>query len=211
MQTNCIKKLCRIVLITLLCASLLTGCSESGQELSHLMNNKEEQSFDYEVPKSQPSVLVNQLGYHPESVKNVIFIGQNVPDQFTIVDEKTGEEVFVGDIEHKGFQQDVGMNVSIGTFTNFTKEGKYYILCDTIGQSYHFSISDMIYDNLFTDLLKEITDNRWQEYHSETEEIYKIDEENSLEISGGWYTSITDEKKVRDVKSGCETLFTPAF
>lgn len=206
MQTNCIKKLCRIVLITLLCASLLTGCSESGQELSHLMNNKEEQSFDYEVPKSQPSVLVNQLGYHPESVKNVIFIGQNVPDQFTIVDEKTGEEVFVGDIEHKGFQQDVGMNVSIGTFTNFTKEGKYYILCDTIGQSYHFSISDMIYDNLFTDLLKEITDNRWQEYHSETEEIYKIDEENSLEISGGWYTSITDEKKVRDVKSGCETL-----
>ena len=30
----------------------------------------------------------------------------------------------------------------------------YPLLCDTIGQSYHFSVSDMIYDSLFTDLLK---------------------------------------------------------
>ena len=206
MRINCFQKICRTFLTTLLSVSLLTGCSGNELDLSHLTDNKDKQTFDYEVPKSQPSVLVNQLGYHPESVKNVIFIGQNVPDQFSIIDEKTGEEVFVGEIEHKGYQQDAGMNVSIGTFTNFTKEGKYYILCDTIGQSYHFSISDMIYESLFTDLLKEISDNRWQEYHSETEEIYKTDEENSMEVSGGWYTTITDDKKVRDVKKGCETL-----
>ena len=206
MRINCIKKIYRTFFTALLCVSLLVGCSGNQTDLSYLTDNKKEQSFDYEVPESRPSILVNQLGYHPESVKNVIFIGQNVPDSFSIIDEKTGEEVFVGEIEHKGFKQDVGMNVSIGTFTNFTKEGNYYILCDTVGQSYHFSISDMVYDSLFTDLLKEITDNRWQEYHSETEEIYKIDEENSLEVSGGWYTDITEEQKVRDVKVGCETL-----
>ena len=200
------KKICSSFLATLICASLLVGCSGNKTDLSYLTNNKEQQSFEYEVPKSKPSILVNQVGYHTDSVKNVIFIGENIPDSFVIVDEKTEEVLYTGKIEKKGYQQDVGMNVGIGAFTEFTKEGSYYILCDTIGQSYHFSISDMIYDSLFTDLLKEISDNRWQTYHSQTEEFYSIDEENTIEVSGGWYTSVTDEKKVRDVRDGCETL-----
>lgn len=206
MRKNYFYNIFRTILVTLLSAALLTGCSGTELDLSQITDKKGQQTFDYEVPVSQPSILVNQLGYHPESVKNVIFIGQSVPDNFSIINVKSGEEVFVGDIEHKGYQQDVGMNVSIGTFTDFTKEGEYYILCDTIGQSYHFSISDMIYDSLFTDLLKEISDNRWQEYHTESEEVYELEEENSIEVSGGWYTTITEDEKIRDVKTGCETL-----
>ena len=76
----------------------------------------------------------------------------------------------------------MGTNVGIGAFTEFNKEGSYYILCDTIGQSYHFSISDMIYDSLFTDLLKEISDNRWQTYHSQTEEFWEFCPENEKEV-----------------------------
>lgn len=206
MKINDFKKVYRIFITTFLCLSLLTGCSGSELDLSYLTDKKEEQVFDYEVPKSQPSVLVNQVGYYPTSVKTAIFIGQDIPENFSVIDEKTGEEVYTAKIEHKGFGQDIGMNVGFGTFTDFAKEGNYYILCDTIGQSYHFSISDMVYDSLFTDLLKEISDNRWQEYHSETEEIYQLDETNSIEVSGGWYTHLTKEQKVRDVKAGCDTL-----
>ncbi len=206
MKINDFKKTFHTFLTTFLCVSLLTGCSGNELDLSYLTDKKEEQVFDYEVPKSQPSVLVNQVGYHPESVKTAIFIGQDIPEDFSIINEKTGEEVYTGKIEHKGFGQDIGMSVGVGTFSDFVKEGNYYILCDTIGQSYHFSVSDMIYDSLFTDLLKEISDNRWQEYHSETEEIYQIDEANSIEVSGGWYTHLTENEKIRDVKTGCDTL-----
>ncbi|MBQ8039866.1 MAG: glycoside hydrolase family 9 protein [Lachnospiraceae bacterium] len=206
MKINNFKKVYRTFLATVLCVVLLAGCSGNELDLSYLTEKKEEQIFDYEVPESEPSVLVNQLGYHPDSVKTVIFIGQNIPEDFSVIEENTDEEVYAGKIEHKGFAQDIGMDVGIGTFTDFVKEGNYYILCDTIGQSYHFSISDMIYNSLFTDLLKEISDNRWQKYHNETEEYYQPEENTSIEVSGGWYTHITEECKVRDVKAGCDTL-----
>lgn len=201
-----LKRFLHTILATTLIASLLAGCSAADFDLSQITDNKGQQTFDYEVPEIQPSILINQLGYYPESVKTAIFVGEDVPDQFSIIDVKTGEEVFVGEIEHKDYQEDVGMNVSTGIFTSFTKEGEYYLLCDTIGQSYHFSISDKAYDNLFTDLLLEISDKRWQEYHTEIEEFYEIDEENSIEVSGGWYTSETEDEKIRDVKTGCETM-----
>lgn len=203
---NVLKKACLTFFTVILCMSLLSGCAGNELDLSQLAVNKKEQVFDYEVPKSKPSILVNQLGYHPESVKNVIFIGEDIPDTFAIVDEKTEETVYTGKIENKGHQQDVKMQVGLGNFTDFTKEGNYYILCDTIGQSYHFSVSHMIYDSLFTDLLKVISDSRWQAYHSQTEEIYELDETTTIEVSGGWYTDITENKKKRDVKTGCETL-----
>ena len=203
---NVLKKACRTFFTVILCISLLTGCAGNELDLSQLAANKNEQVFDYEVPKSKPSILVNQLGYHTESVKNVIFIGEDISDTFDIVDEKTEETVYTGKIENKGYKQDVEMQVGVGTFTDFTKEGNYYILCDTIGQSYHFSVSHMIYDSLFTDLLKIISDRRWQAYHSQSEESYALDETTTLEVSGGWYTDITEKTKERNVKTGCETL-----
>lgn len=203
---NSLKKAIRRIFTMLMSISLLTGCSGNNLDLSYLTNNEKEQVYDYEVPKSSPSILVNQLGYHPNSVKNVIFIGEDIPDTYSIVDEKTEEAVYTGAIENKGYQQDAKMQVGVGVFTDFSKEGNYYILCDTIGQSYHFSVSDMIYDSLFTDLLKVISDSRWQAYNSETEEFYKIDENTSIEVSGGWYTDSESQYKERNVKAGCETL-----
>ena len=190
-------------LIAVLMAGLLTGCS--GSELD-LKGKEEKQTFDYEVPKSKPSVLVNQIGYHPDSAKTVLFVGENVPDEFMIIDMKTNESVFTGKIEHKGYRQDARTEVSEGDFTDFTKEGEYYILCDEIGQSYHFSISDKIYDSLFTDLLKEISAHRWMNYHEETEELYAVSEENYIDISGGWYTSGKEGVKIRDVRDGAEAM-----
>lgn len=206
MKKSDVRKILHIVLVTMLLQTMLAGCSTSDLDLSRITDKKENQTFDYEVPDSKPSILVNQIGYYPDSVKTAIFVGQNVPDKFSVIDVKTREEVFVGEIEHKGYQADVGTNVGVGTFTDFTKTGDYYLLCDTIGQSYHFSISDTAYDALFTDMLKEINDNRWKEYHTEAEQIYTIDEENSIEVSGGWYTTLNEEEQIRDVRAGCETL-----
>ena len=203
MKKKIFKSYIGYFLIAALISGLLTGCS--GSELD-LKSKKEKQTFDYEVPKSKPSVLVNQIGYHPDSAKKVLFVGENVPDEFMIIDMKTNESVFTGKIEHKGYRQDARAEVSEGDFTEFTREGEYYILCDEIGQSYHFSISDKIYDSLFTDLLKEISDHRWMNHHEETEELYAVSEENYIDISGGWYTSDKEGVKIRDVRDGAETM-----
>ncbi len=189
-----------------LCLSFCTACAGTDIDVNQIAGNKGEQDFNYAVPVSTPSVLVNQLGYHTDSVKTAVFVGENVPDKFSVVDKETGESVFEGEIERKGYDKDLKTDVSIGTFTELTKEGEYYIVCDTIGQSYHFSISGIIYDDLFKDLQKEIYDNRFSAYNSQTEQIYKFDEKNTVEISGGWYTTYCKEKKERDVKAGCETL-----
>lgn len=182
---------------------LFTGCSlnewleNKGEEKKDAENDQ--QIFDYEVPENTPSILVNQLGYHTDSEKTALFLGENVPDTFSVIDAETKEEVFNGEIEHKGFEN--GDYISSGSFTGLTKTGEYYLLCDDIGQSYHFEISDNIYDELFKSLLLQISDTRWEKEH--TEEVKKDEE---IDVSGGWYTSQTDTEKVRDVKEGCETL-----
>lgn len=202
LSSNFFSKVSMVFLTT----ALLLGCSSTDVDIAKLTDKNDKQSFDYEVPTGKPSILVNQLGYYPKSVKTAIFTGDNVPESFAIVDAKNDEEVYIGKIEHKGYREDLGLNISIGTFTDFTKEGEYYLLCDTIGQSYKFSISNIMYDTLLDDLLKEISGNRWQEFHTNTEELYEFDNENAIEVSGGWYTSVSDTEKVRDVKTGCETV-----
>lgn len=211
MNKNRKKRNLHTFLAIFLVVLLLPGCSMpdwlKGTDNQLKTTSKTEQTFDYEVPSSSPSILVNQLGYYTDSVKTAIFIGEDVPDTFSVIDVDTKEEVFTGQIEHKGFQED-NTYISTGTFTNLTKSGEYYILCDTIGQSYHFEISDMAYDTLLNDMLKEISDNRWKNYHTESQETVIIDEEKgtTIETSGGWYTTIYDTKKVREVKSGSKTL-----
>lgn len=206
MNRAVVRKKVNKILALLLAQMILTGCSASALDKESFLEKETEQTFDYEVPESKPSILVNQLGYYTESVKTAIFVGQTIPESFSVIDAKTKEEVYIGKIEHKGYQQDAETNVGIGAFTEFTKEGEYYLLCDTIGQSYHFEISDNIYDTLLTDLLKGINQNRWKKKNGEIQQNYQADENNTLEISGGWYTYQDEDKKVRSVKTGCETL-----
>ncbi len=196
------------IIFMLLILSLLVGCADNsftdykGQNdtMGEGMTN-----FDYEVPESKPSILVNQLGFYPDSVKTVLFIGDNVPESFSVVDAETGAVVYTGEIEEKDSQEGT---VCVGNFSELTETGEYYILCDRIGQSYHFEISDIIYDTLFHDMLKDISAARWSAYHTDTEEVITIDAETNktMEVSGGWYTAISDNIKTRDVVVGSKTL-----
>lgn len=201
MKNKKLKKcFCAVFSVFLSILLLFSGCSLNEwieNETQYAVND--DIIFTYELPSNQPSILVNQLGYNTNSEKIVFFIGENVPDTFSIIDANTKETVFTGNIENKGFQN--GEYISSGSFTELTKLGEYYILCDIIGQSYHFEISDVIYDTLITSLLLEINGARWNNYHTTAES-----NSDEIEVSGGWYTARTDEEKVRDVKKGCKTL-----
>jgi len=110
--------------------------------------------FSYSVPESRPSVLVNQVGYLPDSDKTALFIGKNIPDKFQVIDQKTGKSVYQGEIASKGIDKQTKKNVSYGSFSDVRIKGTYYLKCDTVGCSYLFDIGEDTYDPL----LKGLTD-----------------------------------------------------
>ena len=86
MNKNRKKRNLHTFLAIFLVVLLLPGCSMpdwlKGTDNQLKTTSKTEQTFDYEVPSSSPSILVNQLGYYTDSVKTAIFIGEDVPDTF---------------------------------------------------------------------------------------------------------------------------------
>lgn len=112
--------------------------------------------FSYSVPVSRPSVLVNQVGYLPDSDKTALFIGKNIPDKFQVIDQKTGESVFQGEITSKGMDKKTKKPVSYGSFSEVKNKGIYYLKCDTVGCSYLFHIDEDVYDPVLKDLTEKL-------------------------------------------------------
>lgn len=172
--------------------------------------------FDYEVPESLPSILVDQVGYAQESDKIAIICGELPPDTFSVVDVQTGREVYTGQIEKKGFDDTVGAHISYADFTDFNTIGIYYIQAAAIGQSYAFEIAEDPYEALFNKIFKQYYYNRCgltlsaelageaahNACHSREAQM-KEEAMIKRDVSGGWHV---DEIGSRDVNKGCQAV-----
>lgn len=215
-------------LICIFCGALLllTGCAyetdarfQSGQEndgdglLTTLGLSPE---FDYEVPESLPSILVDQQGYAESSNKIAFFRGEELPETFSVVDAENGKSVYTGTIEQKGRDEESGVFISYGDFTSLRTEGTYYIEAAVIGQSYTFEIAENPYQELYNAALKQYYYNRCgltlstelagDAAHNacHTKEAQMKDEASvKLDVSGGWHV---DGSGTRDVPTGCSTI-----
>lgn len=208
------------------CLGLLTGCSGlSDISFDALQGSSDDESFtslglspefDYEVPESLPNILVDQVGYARDSNKIAIIRGELPPDTFTIMEADTGEKVYTGKIDQKGYDEETGIYVSYGDFTDFDTPGKYYIQAAVIGQSYPFEIAEKPYDDLFRTALKQYYYNRCgltlsSELAGEAahnacharEAQMKEEASIKLDVTGGWHM---DEMGTRDVVRGCQTV-----
>jgi endoglucanase len=105
--------------------------------------------LEYEVPTMQPSVFVNREGYSIDSEKLVIVSGKYLPQVFRVVDADTGEVVFTGKLQERGFYSKEEEYTGYGDFSEVEQEGKYYIECDVVGRSYSFEIAEEIERRLF--------------------------------------------------------------
>lgn len=207
----------------MLCVLLLSGCGavselsfdtlqvgSEGEELTTLGMSPE---FDYEVPESLPSVLVDQAGYARESDKEAFFRGESLPDTFTVVNAKNGQTVFTGQIEQREADQESGLQISYGDFTALKASGTYYIQAAMVGQSYPFKIEENPYAELYHAALKKYYYNRCgltlsselageearNACHSREAQL-KDQAEVELDVSGGWHV---DEMGSKDVSKGC--------
>lgn len=149
----------------LLILALLSGCGSTSQQpgkdvlTTQAAAEKEMESLepapvlDYEVPNVQPGLLVNQIGYEPDSAKKAVIRGEKLPTHFMLVDSVTGNAVFTGTIEDMEYEEASGEYIGYGDFSDFTGEGEFYLECDYIGRSYSFVIQEGLYRELMENAL----------------------------------------------------------
>lgn len=210
----------------MLCAILAAGCgfvSELSFDAQRMASGGEEittlgltPEFDYEVPESLPSILIDQVGYACRSDKLAVFQGEELPETFSVVDAKTEQEVYTGQIEQRESAEGTGPHVSYGEFTALKKAGSYYIQAAMVGQSYVFEIAEDPYADLFHAALKKYYYNRCgltlsselageaarNACHSGEAQLRDA-ADIRLDVSGGWHV---DELSSRDVSIGCRTV-----
>ncbi len=174
--------------------------------------------FDYEVPESLPSILVDQMGYAAGSKKVAMINGETPPETFTVLDANTGREVYTGKIESKGYDHSVNAFISYADFTEFNTIGTYYIQAASIGRSYAFEIAEEPYKALLTKVFKQYYFNRCgltlsaelageaahNACHSREAQM-KDEAMIKRDVSGGWHV---DEIGSRDVARGCQAVNT---
>lgn len=208
----------------LLCAAMLSGCTEVGNmpvveetetagEISSLGLTPE---FNYEIPVSLPDIIVDQVGYASGSSKIAVFRGDTLPDTYDLIDMNTRESVYTGRIEMKGYNETTQETISYGDFTDFKTPGTYYLQAGIIGQSYPFVIADNPYDEIFNSALKQYYYNRCgltlsaelaseaahNACHTKLAQL-KENADAQLDVSGGWHMN---EMGVREVSEGCQAV-----
>lgn len=210
----------------LLSMFLLTGCAyASDLSFDTLQKGSSDNGFttlglspefNYEVPESIPSILIDQVGYPQDSNKVAFFQGEFLPDSFAVIDADSGQEVYTGEIVQRGYDDKTGVFVSYGDFTSFQTPGSYYIRAAVIGQSYTFEIAENPYAGLYDVALKQYYYNRCgltlssdlagdaahNACHSKEAQM-KEQASVKLDVSGGWHV---DEMSTRDVTTGCRTV-----
>lgn len=88
-------------------------------------------------------IRFNQLGYYPSSIKQFMFINHE-GENFEIIDGNENA-VFSGKLENNGLWETSGDTVMMGTFTEFSDPGTYYILVDDSLKTDLFQIKNNLY------------------------------------------------------------------
>ena len=226
-KSRMLNKLTGTLLILSLILTVTSGCSDlrnfqinapGGEADDDFTSLGLAPEFDYEVPESLPSILVDQIGYAVDSNKIAMINGEAPPETFSILDEQTGREVYTGKVENKGYDASVNAYISYADFTDFNTEGTYYIQAASIGRSYAFQIAQEPLESLFTKVFKQYYYNRCgltlsselageaahNACHSREAQM-KDEAMIKLDVSGGWHV---DESGSRDVVKGCQAVNT---
>lgn len=148
--------------------------------------------------KEEDKIVLNQLGYLPTDAKKVVFRGENVDKSFNVVSVDTNEVVYTGKMSEGVYNSAAKETDYTGDFSQVTKEGKYKITTETMGDSYEFEIGKEVYKNVLKDAVRmfymqrcselpEQYAGKWAhpECHTDLATIYGTDKK--IDVSGGWH------------------------
>ncbi|HCU21109.1 MAG TPA: hypothetical protein DF818_17895 [Bacteroidales bacterium] len=133
-------------------------------------------------------LLINQAGYTPNASKTVVTKG-TVSGKFEVVDIQSMKTVHTGTF--KPAKGDFG-DYSTGDFSGITREGHYYIKCDTL-RSFPFSVSTESYRNAMDLIVKYFSLQRCGASTTgyltpcHTDDGIRQDNGKRQDVSGGWH------------------------
>ncbi len=167
-------------------------------------------------PVDVPLVKINQEGYTPDAVKKAVFSELDEADnKFMVIDAETDEVVFTGDITDRTYSASSGEWVAYGDFSLLKTSGSYYVKTIGNAESFVFEISENVYDETFSNVVKMLYMQRCgteldEEYagdyahavcHNTEAVIYGTD--TKIDVSGGWHDA---GDYGRYVSSGAKTV-----
>lgn len=214
-----------LLFLTLLLLTALTGCQEelptkqtTGQTEPAVTSMEQEPVLSYEVPVSVPGIVIDRIGYITGSTKIAVFSGQEMPEHFWVMDEKTGKAVYTGTLEEKLYDKITEKYYCYGDFSALISPGTYYIEAPVLGRSYSFEVGDEVYISLFGEACKQYYYNRCgmtlttqfagSSAHNAChtgKAVLQSDTSVTLDVSGGWHQ---DEKGQKNVDSAARTIAT---
>ena len=141
---------------------VLAGCgnrTETQGSVNHAITSMESTPvIDYKVPEQTANILVDTLGYQTGSRKEAAIKGRTLPESFRVIDAGTHQPVFEGEIDRITYNAEMNLYTGYARFDDLNTDGKYYIECDMIGQSYPFEIREDLYLQLFDRIYSEMVD-----------------------------------------------------
>lgn len=139
---------------TVLC---LSGCmpepeiEPEEEEIFHGMESSP--VLSYGIPQQIPGILTDMSGYEQENRKTVLFRGKEIPEEFDVIDSRTGKKVMTGQITNIVYLPRVNEYYGTGDITDLKTPGEYSLQCELLGSSYSFPVSEDLYEKEFNGLL----------------------------------------------------------
>lgn len=140
-------------------------------------------SRDYQV-----SLLTNQVGYLPSSIKTCL-LKTNANTPFEVIEITSGKVVYTGTLVPEN--GDFG-TYAVADFSKVMQEGRYYLRADTV-RSYPFSISKSTYQPYMNNVVNYFSKQRCGAsatgYLSpcHTDDGLRVDNGRHQDVSGGWH------------------------
>ncbi len=186
-------------------SKLVFNCGNQGEDLPEhtiyidnvVLELIDDSAVDYEAFKPyEPSIVTNQIGYKPDNQKVAVFRDITDEKEFSVVNADTKEVVYTGNLYGEKLNSSADETNFYGDFSEVTGEGKYYITCGNLDESYPFEISDNVYDNLLDDTVKmlylqrcgtEVKDSVFSHPACHNTEAVIYGTNNKIDVSGGWH------------------------
>ena len=176
----------------------------------------DDSNVDYSgIKKYEPPIVTNQVGYRTNAVKTAVFTDAADESTFSVVNADTGKIVYTSSLEPETYSSFADEKVRKGDFSEVSQEGKYYIACGNLDNSYTFEISDDVYDTALDDSIKMLYLQRCgtaveddifghKACHNSLATVYGTNEK--IDVSGGWHDAgdygryvVTGAKTVADL------------
>lgn len=158
----------------------------------------DDSNVDYSASRPyEPPIVLNQIGFKPDSTKTAVFRKLNGESEFSVVNAETSEIVLTRELTGPVNNSSADEVNYTGDFSDLKEPGTYYIVCGDQDKSYEFTIGDDVYNSLFDDTIRMLYLQRCgtaiegegafshPACHDTMARVYGTNE--TINVTGGWH------------------------